>query len=91
MVFYEYIIPPPADFPAQIKNFSGKSAKSYSNIFTVILLLKIISLHARSIYGIITTYDFIDSAVHQRNVNIGFIIFWMFFPCIAQRGERTGR
>ena len=72
--------------------FTGRPKETFpQNVSTVILLLKIVSLHWLSIYGIITMYDFIDSAVHQRNINIGFIIFWMFFPYIAQRGGRTGR
>jgi len=86
ILFNKYIIPPPADFPAKIKIFSGKSANNYSNMFTAIRLLKIIPLHSSSIYGIIIMYDVIDSAVHQRNTSMFFTIFLVFFH-ILPKGE----
>ena len=56
------------------------------NIFAVVVLLKIIPLHSRSIYGIIIMYDLIDSAVHQRNTSIVFTIFSVFFH-VSPKGE----
>ena len=56
------------------------------NILAVVVLLKIIPLHSRSIYGIIVMYDLIDSAVHQRNTSIVFTIFSVFFH-VLPKGE----
>ena len=63
---------------------------SHKMFSTVILLLKIVSLHCLSIYGIITMYDFIDSAVHQRNTSIGFTIF-LVFSHVVPKGEGVYR
>ncbi len=55
-------------------------------MFTAIRLLKIIPLHARSIYGIIIMYDVIDSEVHQQNTSMVFTIFSVFFH-VLPKGE----
>ncbi len=41
-------------------------------------------------YGIITMYDFIDSAVHQRNTSTVFTIFSVFFH-VSPKGEGVYR